>query len=119
MENELHLELGKDLYPQIYSYYKNKILYGEYKAGDKLPTYSAMCNRYAVSLTTVKKAYQQLEREGYISLSLKGSFVKERGETVAEALSRCLGADIENALAFGAAKEDISAAIETILEKYC
>lgn len=119
MENELHLELGKDLYPQIYNYYKNKILYGEYKAGDKLPTYSAMCNRYAVSLTTVKKAYQRLEREGYISLSLKGSFVRERGETVAEAIAHSLDNDIENALTYGAAKEDISAAIESILEKYC
>lgn len=119
MENELHLQHGKDLYPQFYDYYRNKIRFGDYKPGDKLPSYKALSDKYAVSLTTIKTAYQKLEREGYIRLTSKGSFVVERSSTPADSVSDSLDEAIQNALRFGATKKDISEAIENIIEKYC
>lgn len=78
MNSELHIKPGKDLAPQIYEFYRNKICFGDYKPGDKLPSYKSLAEKYAVSYSPIKTAYQSLEREGYIHLSTKGSIVIEQ-----------------------------------------
>ena len=56
---------GQPIYDQIVSQIKAQILSGKLKEGDALP-----------SLRTTKRAYEELEREGFIvSLTGKGSFV--------------------------------------------
>ena len=49
MNSELHIKPGKDLAPQIYEFYRNKICFGDYKPGDKLPSYKSLAEKYAVS----------------------------------------------------------------------
>lgn len=119
MENELHLQQGKDLFPQFYDYYRNKICFGNYQPGDKLPTYKALSEKYSVSLTTIKKAYQLLEQDGYIKLTNKGSFVLEQSNTVIDTITEYIDKDIQTALHFGASRHEISQAIEHIFDKYC
>ena len=110
MNSELHIKPGKDLAPQIYEFYRNKICFGDYKPGDKLPSYKSLAE---------KTAYQSLEREGYIHLSTKGSIVIEQPKTVKENIASKLDEMLQTALDFGAAKEDIVEAIDFIMEKYC
>lgn len=57
---------AKSLHQQIYIQIREKILNGELPVGSKLPSYRFMNRRYAVNNSTVEKAYNLLETNGYI-----------------------------------------------------
>lgn len=67
---------GKPIYEQITSQIKNLILSGELNAGDMLPSMRLLAKELRISVITTKRAYEELEREGFIeSITGKGSFV--------------------------------------------
>ncbi|MBQ9085767.1 MAG: PLP-dependent aminotransferase family protein [Clostridia bacterium] len=53
-------------YYQLYKELKDKILSGEYSAGDKLPSKRVASDQSGYSIITVERAYEMLEDEGYI-----------------------------------------------------
>lgn len=68
---------GEPIYLQITSQIKDMILRGELKEGDALPSMRNLAAQLRISVITTKRAYEDLEREGFIeSYSGKGSFVK-------------------------------------------
>lgn len=119
MDLYLDSNSGISLYEQIYDYFANKISYGDYKPRDRLPTYKAISAEYGVSLSTVQTAYRKLEREGYIEMSNRGSYVNELNAPFDKLLSQRLDSVIRFAENRGAGKKDISAALEVMIEKYC
>ena len=67
---------GQPIYAQIVSQVKAQILSGKLKEGDALPSLRALAKDLRISVITTKRAYEELEREGFIvSLTGKGSFV--------------------------------------------
>jgi GntR family transcriptional regulator len=68
------------LYQQIVDGIKREVLADRLTAGSALPSYRALAERLLVSLITVKRAYEDLEREG-ITFSRQGlgTFVAARG----------------------------------------
>lgn len=67
----------KPIYDQIKEQIKEQILIGELKEGDALPSMRLLAKELRISIITTKRAYEELEREGYIeSYTGKGSFVK-------------------------------------------
>lgn len=65
------------IYVQIKDQIKTMILNGELKEGDALPSMRLLSKELRISIITTKRAYEELEREGYIeSYTGKGSFVK-------------------------------------------
>lgn len=67
---------GKPIYDQIYSQIKNLILAGALAEGDALPSMRALAKDLRISVITTKRAYDDLERDGFIySVVGKGSFV--------------------------------------------
>lgn len=69
---------GKPIYEQITTQIKNMILNGTLKPGDSLPSMRLLAKELHISLITTKRAYEDLEKEGFItSVVGKGSFVKE------------------------------------------
>ena len=67
---------GQPIYDQIVSQIKAQILSGKLKEGDALPSLRALAKDLRISVITTKRAYEELEREGFIvSLTGKGSFV--------------------------------------------
>lgn len=68
---------GEPIYQQISSQIKAKIMQGELSEGDPLPSMRTLAAELRISVITTKRAYEELEREGYIeSYTGKGSFVK-------------------------------------------
>ena len=67
---------SQPIYDQIVSQVKAQILSGKLKEGDALPSLRALAKDLRISVITTKRAYEELEREGFIvSLTGKGSFV--------------------------------------------
>ena len=64
------------LYEQIQSQIKNQILNSELKPGDMLPSIRMLAKELKVSIITTKRAYEELEKEGFLKTSIgKGTFV--------------------------------------------
>ena len=65
------------IYEQIKDQVRTLIVKGELKEGDALPSMRLLAKELRISIITTKRAYEELEREGYIeSFTGKGSFVK-------------------------------------------
>jgi GntR family transcriptional regulator len=67
---------GQPIYEQIITQIKNLILAGELQEGYALPSMRLLAKELRISVITTKRAYEELEREGFIfSVTGKGSFV--------------------------------------------
>ena len=70
---------GAPIYDQIYSQIKDAILSGQVTEGEALPSIRALAKDLRSSVITSKRAYDELESEGFIyTLPGKGCFVAER-----------------------------------------
>lgn len=70
---------GAPIYDQIYSQIKDAILSGQVDEGEALPSIRALAKDLRISVITTKRAYDELENEGFIyTLPGKGCFVAER-----------------------------------------
>ncbi|OLS02292.1 GntR family transcriptional regulator [Tissierella creatinophila] len=64
------------IYEQISSQIKSMIIKGELHVGDSLPSIRGLARDLQVSVITTKRAYEELEKEGFIeTMQGKGSFV--------------------------------------------
>ena len=67
---------GEPIYQQIVTQIKAQIISGELKEGDALPSMRLLAKELRISVITTKRAYEELEREGYVtSVPGKGCFV--------------------------------------------
>ncbi|MDU6783490.1 MAG: GntR family transcriptional regulator [Peptoniphilus harei] len=74
---------GLPIYEQIKNQIKAQIVAGELRADEALPGMRTLASDLKVSVITTKRAYNDLEQEGYIySMPGKGSFVKKLNEEV-------------------------------------
>lgn len=74
---------GLPIYEQIKNQIKAQIVAGDLEADEGLPGMRTLASDLKVSVITTKRAYNDLEQEGYIySMPGKGSFVKKLNEEV-------------------------------------
>ena len=67
------------IYMQIVSQIKSGIMSGNLAAGDALPSMRALAQQLRISVITTKRAYEELERDGFIeNFAGKGCFVKRQ-----------------------------------------
>ena len=67
---------GLPIFEQIENAIKEAIFSNELKEGEMLPSVRSLANELKISFLTVKRAYDELEKEGYIkTVQGKGSFV--------------------------------------------
>ena len=70
---------GQPIYEQICSQIKQLIQSGSLAADEALPSIRLLAKDLRISVITTKRAYEELEREGYIyTVPGKGSFVARR-----------------------------------------
>lgn len=66
------------LYLQVYEFYKEKIVQGEFKSGEKLPSKRQLSETLGISINTVSKAYYLLEEEGFINPKERSGYFVEQ-----------------------------------------
>ena len=64
------------IYEQVYSQIRSAILSGELREGDLLPSIRSLAKDLRISVITTKRAYEELERDGYLyTVAGKGCYV--------------------------------------------
>ena len=110
------------IYEQIIDQIKTMIRKQELKQNDQLPSVRALSKELKLSALTVKKAYDELEREGFtVTIHGKGSYVTAANtELMMEEQKKEVEQDLEQAILkgrrFGISDEDIKTLFELILE---
>lgn len=67
------------LYEQIQTQIKVQILNGELRPGEALPSIRLLAKELKVSIITTKRAYEELEKEGFLrTVAGKGTFVEDQ-----------------------------------------
>ena len=70
---------GQPIYEQIVDQIRDQILAGELRPDEALPSIRSLAKDLRISVITTKRAYEELEREGFIyTVPAKGCFVAEK-----------------------------------------
>ena len=112
---------SESLQSQIARQIRARILAGELGASADLPSIRALTRNHHISVITVQRAYESLEREGLIhSRRGKGFYVSElsdntKKEKARQRLMEHVRPEINAAIAEGLTKDDIDDVIEKIM----
>ena len=81
MEIIISNNANKPIYEQITSQIKSMIMSGELKPGEASPSMRSLAKSIHVSVITVQKAYEDLQRDGFIETGVgRGSFVSAQNK---------------------------------------
>lgn len=81
MEIIISSNTGKPIYEQITTQIKALIMSGELQTGEAIPSMRALAKSLHVSVITVQKAYEDLQRDGFIETTVgRGSFVSAQNK---------------------------------------
>ena len=114
----------RPIYEQITSQMKNMILSGKLEEGSQLPSIRALAKDLRISVITTKRAYEELERDGFIiTVAGKGSYVAENNSAVLKEekmkqLEENVRRLIEEAYNSGISKEEVKEIFDICLEEY-
>ena len=91
---------GVPIYEQIEEQIKSQIMSGDLVEGDSLPSMRVLAKELRISIITTKRAYEDLEREGFIYTVVgRGSFVKGiDGDLMKENMMFAVQEILENAV---------------------
>ena len=113
---------NEPIYSQIVSQIKEQIISGALAPGDALPSMRTLATQMHISLITTKRAYEELERDGFIeSYTGRGSFVKAqntellREENMRQAEELLMKA-VAKAKAAGVGPEELKAILDMLYE---
>ena len=110
------------IYEQIVAQMKTKIMHGELREEEMLPSVRTLAKELTVSALTVKKAYDALETEGFVvTVHGKGSFVTlANQELMLEEKKKEVEADLEMAIrkgrSCGMSNQEITELFQIVLE---
>jgi len=69
------------IYEQITNQIKSQIINGDLQEGETLPSIRKLASELGISVITTKRAYEELEKEGFIdTVGGKGSFISRQNK---------------------------------------
>lgn len=81
MEIIISSNAGKPIYKQITPQIKGMVMSGMLQTGDPIPSMRSLAKSIHVSVITVQKAYEDLQRDGFIETTVgRGSFVSPQNK---------------------------------------
>ncbi len=123
MEIVISNSSDKPIYEQIASQIREQVLVGDLVEGEQLPSIRSLATSLRISAITTKRAYQDLEAQGYIhTVPGKGCFVagdnlellrEERLRLVEASLSRA----VSDARTAGVSADELREMLDLLLEE--
>ena len=110
------------LYQQIKDQIKDAILKGELVEGDALPSIRAFANDLKVSVLTIRRVYDELEQEGFVTSQVGiGTFVSTSNIELLRDSKRRLVENkmldmIQTAKSLGISKDELNAMMDILYE---
>ena len=114
---------GAPIYDQIYNQIKNEILNGNLQPDEALPSIRALARELRISVITTKRAYDELEKEGFLyAIPAKGFFVAAKNtellrEENLKQIESHLTEAVRLAASCGLAKNDLVEMLELLWEE--
>ena len=114
---------GVPIYAQITRQIKEKILSGELTQGEALPSIRLLANELRISVITTKRAYEDLEREGFIYTQQgRGSFVAAQNpellrEETLRRVEQALQKALDEAAQGGITGEEVRTLLNLLMEE--
>lgn len=114
---------GAPIYDQIYTQIKNQIVGGELQADEPMPSIRGLARDLRISVITTKRAYDELEKEGFLyAVPSKGFFVAPKNtellrEEYYKQIESHLGEAVRLASACGLSREELAQMLELITEE--
>ena len=111
------------IYEQIARQIKTQIISGELAEGAPLPSIRGLAQDLAISVITTKRAYEELEREGFIdTVGGKGTFVASQNpqfmrEQRMRAVEEKLAAAVEEARLLGIGADELARMLELLYKE--
>ena len=114
---------GTPIYEQIATQIKSQILSGALSAGDALPSIRTLARELRISVITTKRAYEELERDGFIeTVAGKGIFVAAKNtdflrEEALRRIEAALQQAADQARRAGIPVQELRGMLEVLLEE--
>ena len=115
---------GTPIYDQIYTQIKNQIISGALCEDEALPSIRNLAKDLRISVITTKRAYDELEREGFIyTVPAKGCFVAPKNiellrEENLKQMEAHLQAMMQLAAVSNVTKEELMEMIQLYMEEW-
>ena len=115
---------GEPIYQQIYDRISSQIIKGDIKSETCLPPIRTVAKELGISVITIKRAWEELERDGFIyTIAGKGCFVaplkeKELEKKRSDMVSEKLKSDMEYYKKLGITKAEMINLISDCYDKY-
>jgi transcriptional regulator, GntR family len=122
MNIQINNSSNDPIYLQIKNQIKSQIISGDLQVGDKLPSIRFMAKELRISMITAKRAFDELEAEGFIdSVQGKGNFVaRQNKELIREEYLKKIEERIQDIIEFsdiiGLSNSEIMQMIKSFLE---
>jgi GntR family transcriptional regulator len=128
MSISIQIQPGDDIpiYRQIVRQIQGALARAELKPGDRLESHRELAARLVVAPLTVKKAYDELERDGYLEMRRgRGTFVRQglsddardvRSQALRDSIAQCVHEALSAGIALEALVElvrELGAAVPT------
>ncbi|MED1716142.1 GntR family transcriptional regulator [Bacillus paralicheniformis] len=120
MENEF--SASKPIYRQIAEQLFKKMIRGEIKPGEKLPSVRELAVQTQVNPNTIQRTYNEMERMGVVETRRgQGTFVVEHTEVIddlkREMRSEVIGQFVQSMEELGLSKQDMLLELDRFLQK--
>ena len=113
---QLNYRDARPIYEQVKDGLRHLVVTGALQAGDKLPSVRALASSLAINPNTIQRAYEALEREGYLyTVAGKGSFASPQADVNAarrEGLLKQFDASAAELLFLGMTAEELARRLE-------
>lgn len=118
---QLNYRDPRPIYEQVTDELRRMVITGAIAPDEKLPSVRAMASALAINPNTIQRAYEALEREGYVyTVSGRGTFAATRAEVDEGRKARLLeelDAAAKELLYLGVSPDDLKARLEGLVKE--
>ena len=118
---QLNYRDSRPIYEQVKDGLRKLVISGAIAPDEKLPSVRSLASSLAINPNTIQRAYEALEREGYVyTVTGRGTFAAVQSDVGAERRNKLL-ADLEEAarelLYLGVSPDELKARIDTVAKE--